>query len=151
MESIEKTSPKVSCFLAVCCEICLECTWTQLLIKYLCFVSCSNSKVASLYNKIIFILKCLFVNFQTSTCFVVFGDVCYELLCWLAYKVRVFLEGNIGSGGGVGWGGAGLNAIIPQKIHKYHYCKTIAKHHNTSLLTVCVETQCYTETRTVTC
>ena len=26
VESIEKTSPKVSCFLAVCSEICLECT-----------------------------------------------------------------------------------------------------------------------------
>ena len=26
VESIEKTSPKVSCFLAAYCEICLECT-----------------------------------------------------------------------------------------------------------------------------
>lgn len=68
---------------------------------------------------------------------------------WLTKYVS-FLRGTLGVGGG-GWGGAGLNTIIPQKIHKYHYCKTIAKYHNTSLLTVRVETQCYTETRTVTC
>lgn len=121
VESIEKTSPKVSYFLAVCCEVCLEYTWTQWLIKYLCCVSCSKSKLASSFNKI-----CLFANFQLSTCF----KWCFLEWCMIWITVFTGLQ-CICLSCGEYW--EALNYILPQKIHQYHYLKTIAKYHNTSL------------------